>query len=61
MEIPAWVGKSGDRLWSRPLQPLAEGWAGIRGAGRAKPPVLGGPGGFLQVWELIWEGLFDSG
>ena len=32
----------------------------IRGAGRAKPPAHGGPGGFLEIWELIWEGLFGS-
>ena len=39
---------------------LPEGWVGVRGAGRAKLPVLGGPGGFLDVSELIWESLFGS-
>ena len=54
------TGKSGDCVWSCPFQPLAERWVGIRGEERAKLLVLGGPGGFLEVWELIWEGLFGS-
>ena len=54
------AGKSGDCVWSCPFQPLADVWVGIRGAGREELPGPPRTGGFLEVWELIWEGLFDS-